>query len=618
MITAPLHLWSRAAVWLRVPVRWRRCRSALATGAIAGNGCQDHRDEHGWWRNTLGAAAIAGIFAGCAAVDPVASGGVGIQPDGASESVLPARTPSADALYNLLVGELASHRGDLGLALEKYLEVARETRDAQVAARAARLATFAHDDERALEAARLWAEGEPASVEARQVLASLLVRNGDTGGAIEHLTAVVEALSEPPGEGFHRVADLLSAEKHREAASAVMKQLVLEHEGNAAAHLALARFLARIGSFEEASAASDRAYELDPGSARTAVFRARMRQREDGIEGAFSVLAEFLQRSPDSGTVRMTYARMLVDAERYEKARAELEYLVAAEAGNDDARFALALLLLRTDQLDDAVQHFERLSRRDSQRNAAHYYLARIAESRGRIGDAIASYRRVRRGEHRLSAQIRVAVLYAESGDVEAARRHLHGVRSESTREAVRLRSAEAGLLARAARYDEAMSVYDAALDMFPGHTDLLYGRGMLAEKMDRLDILERDMRAIIEREPDNADALNALGYTFADRTDRYAEAYALIKRAIELRPDDHYIIDSLGWVLHRMGRHQEALVHLRRAMSIEPDPEIAAHLGEVLWVLGSKVEARAVWSDALEAAPGDERLLDMIERFGP
>ena len=161
------------------------------------------------------------------------------------------------------------------------------------------------------------------------------------------------------------------------------------------------------------------------------------------------------------------------------------------------------------------------------------------------------------------------------------------------------------------------MTVYDASLEEVPGNSDLLYSRGMLADKLDRLDIVERDMREIISREPDNADALNALGYTLADRTDRYEEAYALIKRAIELKPDEPYIVDSMGWVLYRMGRHQEALEQLRRAMSINPDPEIAAHLGEVLWALGKQAEAREIWSTALEATPEDERLLDVIERFG-
>ena len=566
---------------------------------------------------TLAAAIAAGALTGCGAIGTATYQTGTVDSDGATNRSATRSGMDGDVLYRLLVGELASHRGDLQLALENYLGVAEDTGDARVAARATKLAVFAHSNELALKAARLWIDADPSNVEARQVLASLLIRAGDIDSAVEHLDEVVHTLSEPPGTGFHRAAELLGAEKDAEAAVAAMRQLVVGHEDDSEAQLALARLLVRTGNVEEASAVADRSHEIDPGNARTVILRARLRQSANDAEGAFGVLEEFLEGAPDSSTVRMTYARMLVDARRYEEARAEFEHLVTEDPENDDARYALGLLLVQTDLLDEAAEQFERLASRDSRRDAAHYYLARIAESQQRTADAIASYKRVRRGEHRLNAQIRVAVLLADNGDVEAARRHLHGVRSETAQEAVRIYSAEAGLLARVARYDEAMGVYDESLEAFPGNSDLLYARGMLAVRMDRLDILERDMRAIISREPDNADALNALGYTLADRTDRYEEAYALIKRAIELKPDDHYIVDSLGWVLHRLGRHQEALVQLRRAMSIKPDPEIAAHLGEVLWVLGNKVEARAVWSTALESAPDDERLLDVIERFG-
>ena len=566
---------------------------------------------------TLAAVITAGTLTGCVATGPAATGMVADHSDGADDGPASRHALDGDVLYKLLVGELASHRGDLLLALEYYLDVAEETRDAGVAARATKLAVFAHADEVAIKAARLWNDTDPSSVEARQVLASLLIRAGDIETAVEHLDEIVEMLPEPPGTGFHRAAELLATEKDAEAATAAMRRLVRGHEDDAEAQLALARLLLRTEHIEEATTAADRSYELDPGNPRTAILRARLRQRASDIEGAFRALEELLERAPESGMVRMAYARMLVDAQRYERARAEFEYLVAEEPENDDARYALGLLLVQTNRLDEATQQFERLTRRDLRRDAAYYYLARIAESQQRFADAIALYRRVRRGEQRLNAQIRVAVLLAESGDVEAARRHLHGVRSETAQEAVRIYSAEAGLLIRVARYEEAMEIYDASLERLPGNSDLLYARGMLAAELDRLDILERDMRAIIAREPDHADALNALGYTLADRTDRYEEAYALIKRAIELKPDAHYIVDSLGWVLHRMGRHREALVQLRRAMSLNPDPEIAAHLGEVLWVLGNMVEARAVWSTALESAPDDERLLDVIERFG-
>jgi len=615
-------------------VQRRTARGAASSCALpaaesdAGKSLNTVRDSRICARWPLGGLALtilvtAIVLPGCAVTEPAehevdaASVPRADEAPPSDDTLTPDDASNGGALYKLLVGELASHRGDMLLALENYLEVAKETRDAGVAERATKLAMFAHAEERALEAARLWTDTDPASTEGRQVLASLLIQTGEIDEAVEHLAGIVEMMSEPTGAGYHRVVEILGAEQDTEAAVTVMQRLLRGHEDNAEAQLALARLLSRREKPDEAGAAVDRALELEPGNARAAILKARLRQRADDIEGALQVLKDFIERIPTSEAVRMVHARTLVDAQRYEEARAEFEHLVAEQPEDDGARYALALLLMQTDRFDEAKGQFERLAKHESRRDAAYYYLGRIAESQERYADAMASYRRVRRGENRLNAQIRIGVLLADGGDVEAARRHLHGVRSESTQDAVRIYIAEASLLTRAARYEEAMDIYDASLEEFPGNSDLLYSRGMLAVRMDRLDILERDMRAIIEREPDHAEALNALGYTLADRTDRFEEAYALIKRAIELKPDDHYIIDSLGWVLHRMGRHQEALVQLRRAMSINPDPEIAAHLGEVLWVLGNKVEARAVWSTALETAPDDESLLDVIERFG-
>ena len=573
-------------------------------------------------RRRLGwlAAAVAGLLAGCAAgPDPREAAGEDAAIATGGDPVPAESGLTGDVLYKLLVGEFAGRRGNLELSIESYLDVARETRDAGVAEQAVRVAAFSRDSAKTLEAARLWSGIDPSNVEARQVLVSLLLRSGDFEAAVGHLRDIVDHLSDSPAAGFVRAGDLLAREQDGETAVTVMRRLVAGREDDPVAQSALARLLARHGRFEEASALLDRVFELDPGDPRTAIARARVRRRMDDLEGALAVLSAYLERVPGESTVRMAYARLLVDARRYEPARAQFERLLADEPGNDDVRYGLGLLLMQMGRPDEASRQFEALARSGaSWRDAAHYNLARIAESRRRLDDAIAWYRRVRGGEQRLDAQIRVAALLAEGGDLESARRHLHGLRGANLRETVRIHRAEGELLARAGRYEEAMAVYDASLEDLPGNSDLLYARGMLAEQMGRLDILERDMREIIEREPDNADALNALGYTLADRTDRYEEAYALIKRALELKPDNHYIVDSMGWVLHRLGRHREALVQLRRAMSIRPDPEIAAHLGEVLWVLGEKAEARKVWEAALEETPDDERLLDVIRRFAP
>ena len=198
------------------------------------------------------------------------------------------------------------------------------------------------------------------------------------------------------------------------------------------------------------------------------------------------------------------------------------------------------------------------------------------------------------------------------------ARQHLHGLRARNRADSVRIFRTEAELLARAEQLEESLRVYNDALASFPKETGLLYARAMLAVRLDMIERTEADLRDILSREPDNADALNALGYTLADRTERYDEAYELIKRAAELKPGDHYVVDSLGWVLFRLGRHEEAIKYLREAMELKADPEVAAHLGEVLWVSGDREGAMSVWNTALEAQPEDKRLLDVVKRFAP
>ena len=260
-----------------------------------------------------------------------------VPPHGATGTATSDHAMKGDVLYRLLVGELASHRGDLQLALENYLDVAQATGDAAVAARATKLAVFAHAEESALDAARLWVEADPSNVEGRQVLASLLIRAGDIDGAVEHLDEIVKAESDPPGTGFHRAADILGTEKDTEAAAATMRRLVRGHRNDAEAQLALARLLVRIGRDDEAMEVLVRAYGIDPDNARIAVLQARLRRRANDSDGAFDVLEEYLERVPASGMARMAYARMLVDARRFEDARAEFERLVAEAPDNDDA-----------------------------------------------------------------------------------------------------------------------------------------------------------------------------------------------------------------------------------------------------------------------------------------
>ncbi len=565
----------------------------------------------------IGSLAALGLV-GCVAT-PVAD--TASDPAVASQASAAAEADSAlsaEILYKLLVAEFAGRRGEIPTALENYLAVARETGDATAAERAVRIAMFARDLERGLEATELWREIEPESVDAKQVHAVLLIRADDADGALAVLESLVEQLDRrSPGEGLRAVGEILAREKNRDVSIEVMEHLVEDRLDDAEAQFALGQLLARSDRFDRAREVFERVLELEPDNQRAIVLHARILQQQGDISRALSALASSLEARPQADTVRLTYARLLVEAKRFDEAREEFQRLATDDPDNEDVRYALALLLMQTKHLDEAEQEFHKLVGSVKRRYAAYYYIGQIAEGRDDVEQALDAYRRVDRGDHRLNAQLRVSVLLAESDRLDEARAHLHGLQGNNVREAVRIYRAEAEILMRLERLEEAMQVYNVSLEEFPRDTDLLYARAMLAEKLDEIALLERDLTDILSREPNNAEALNALGYTLADRTDRLEEAYGLIKRAFDLKPDDHYIVDSLGWVLYRMGRHGEAAVQLRRAMEINPDPEIAAHLGEVLWVMGNEDEAREVWDTALQTTPDDKRLLDVKKRFG-
>lgn len=566
----------------------------------------------------------------------------------------------ADELYELLAGELAMRAGDLPLAAASYLRAARSTRDATVAERAVRIAVFARENELALEGAQLWNELDPDNEGALETRATLLLRSGridDAVAGFERLIERTNTLAKEREEGARQVdvkpaegeagtpassapgskeggeqtatvnpyvgiAEILSRERDKKQALEVMERLAAKVPEDAEAQGALGQMLARAGELDRAAEVFKRLIALAPDKAlkneQAVIFYARILQERGDVDEALTALDAALKRNPQSVAVRMTYARLLVDAERESEAIEEFRRISEDDPKNLDARYALGLLLLQAERYDESREQFEVLTRNMERRETAWFYIGQIAESQERIEDAIAAYRKVDEQPNRMNAKVRIAVLLGEQGKVDEARAELHGLHAANPREAVRLYRAEAEILTRAEDEAGALAVYDRALAEHPVDTDLLYSRALLAERLDRIDEVERDLRDILSREPSNADVLNALGYTLADRTERYEEAHDLIKQALALKPDDHYVIDSMGWVLFRLGRHDEAIEHLRRAMSVQPDPEIAAHLGEVLWVAGQHEEAKKVLNAALEDAPDDERLIELKKRFQP
>ena len=572
-------------------------------------------------RLSLTSAALAIALGGCAATTPGDGGTRGIPSTSERPEVSRPASESPpltqDVLYKLLLAEIAGRRGDVSLALENYLEVAEETRDPGAAERAVSIAVFARDEERGIKAARLWTEVSPNNLDARRVYGALLMRAGHIDQAVAELNHIV-APPNDTADRFALIGDMLARERDQEAAAQVMERIAQLHPQNVNATFTLAQLLGRGGSFDRSLQLLDQLLRAEPGDERALIYQARILQREGRTTEALAAMSRYLQYQPDSSDVRMTYARLLVDAKRYEDARQQFEMLSKTNPEDGDVAYALGLLLLQTNRYDEAAVQFERLVALNEREDAAHFYLGQIAESKNDPVAALGAYSRVDRGDHYLNAQIRIGVILADQGELRKARAQLHGIHVNNQQEAVRVYRSEADILARADRLHDALGVYNSALEEYPENSDLLYARAMLAEKLDMIDVVEQDLRAILSREPNNADALNALGYTLADRTERYDEALELIKQAYELRPDDHYIVDSMGWIMYRLGRYEEALKYLRRALELNNDPEVAAHLGEVLWVMGDKAAAREIWNSALESTPDDKRLLDVIKRFGP
>jgi tetratricopeptide (TPR) repeat protein len=332
-----------------------------------------------------------------------------------------------------------------------------------------------------------------------------------------------------------------------------------------------------------------------------------------------SGLKSFITANPAASEARLAYARALVGEKQFDEARREFVSLLAANPGNADMVYAIAVLSLQLNDPDTAEGHLKRLVEIGySEADNARLYLGQIAEERKRLDEALQWYEQIKAGEQYVPAQVRIATVLAQTGRLDEARQRLQAAHTTTPRERVQLILGEAQLLRDSGRVKEAFDLLEGGLKTQPEQPDLLYEAALAAEKIGRPDVLESRLRRLIEIQPDHAHAYNALGYSLADRGERLDEAQKLIDRALDLSPEDPFILDSKGWLLYRKGESNAALEVLKRALALRPDPEIAAHVGEVLWVLGRRDEALKAWSDAVRASPNNEALAATIKRFRP
>jgi tetratricopeptide (TPR) repeat protein len=594
----------------------------------------------------LAAVVVAAAASGCATQGPVVSPqaapdirtsappaptprpGTPVRPTEAvaaadSEGAPPDVDLSPQILFQLLAADLAAQRGDAGSAWTTYMAVARSTRDARIARRAAEVAIGARALDEAVQSAQLWRELAPDSRAASQMLETLWLGSGRLKDVEP---ALAERLARARSEGtlpmaYAQLQRSLQRVQDRTGAWQMIQRLSAPDLGVAAARLARSQLASAAEDFPAAATEAREALRLAPDDEEAVLAAARhIHKLPDGKAEAFGILERYLQRQPMSLEGRYTYARLLLADGRNDEARAQFERTLAQRPDSPAVLFSLAQLAWQGKQPAEATRYLQRyveLPRSVPRDNTpALLFLAQIAEEGNRPQEAITWLEQVPRGEEYLPATIRRALLMGKAGQVEAAREVLRDATANGQRERAQLLAAESQVLREARRNQEAFDVLAAGLERMPDSTELLYDHAMAAERIDQVAVMERSLRRLIDLRPDHAHAYNALGYTFADRSIRLDEARTLIQKALDLTPEDPHILDSMGWVLFRQKDYPRALEYLRKAYALRPEVEIAAHLGEVLWAMGRADEARTLWREARVREPDNSILRETLARL--
>lgn len=533
------------------------------------------------------------------------------------EPELPRQELTSELLYEFLLAEVAAQRGNAAISAQAYVDLALRTRDPRIARRAHDIALAARAPELAIEAAQIWLAADPSSVDARRRLAALLLATHRVDEARPHLEKLLSAGDVDRGEAFTQLSRLLSRNPDHEANLRIVRDLAAAYLDLPEARFAVAHAAGQADQYELALQEAREALRLKPDWELAVLLEAQLIQKSAGNDAARERLEAYLKDHPDSAEVRLNHGRLLVADKRYADARAEFETLLQTNPLNSDALYAAAILSLELKDYAAAEGYLKRLldlNYRD--RDTLLLYLGQIAEEQQRYAEALRWYADITDGEHVLTARTRQAGVMARQGDLAGARKFLHQVSVPSNQQRVRLILAEAQLLRDAGQHKEAFDVLSRGLDKLPNDPDLLYDQAMVAEKLNRMDVLESSLRKLMRIRPDHPHAYNALGYSFADRNVRLNEARTLIEKAHKLAPNDVFILDSMGWVLYRQGEHAEAIKYLQRAYAMRKDAEIAAHLGEVLWVSGRRDEARTIWTEASRADPANEALRKAMQHL--
>lgn len=521
-----------------------------------------------------------------------------------------------DVLFTLLTAEIAGQRGQYDIALEGYMEAARRTHEPKFAERAAMIAMYMKNGNKTSEAVALWLHQDPQSQAARKIAALFALRAGDKKAATEQLNALL--VVDPVGfeNAMLELASVLQKEGKINAVYDSLDALSVQHPDQAIIYFIQSLLAVQKNDKNLAEIKINQALKVRPGWDKALIFQAQIAVFSGDLNKAKALLKEASLKYPGNSKINKMLAQVLIKSENYEEAIEVYQKIISADSKDLESQFAIGLVNLQLNQDDQAEDIFKKLLEQPEWQYQSMFYLGKIEEKRGHMKKALAWFDKVTDGPFVFDASISAISLLEKDKQLNEASLRLTLLQAKFPKQKLRLLLVQAELYNQQKQYEKAFNLLTKALVDFPDQKELLYTRALMAERVNKPDVVEADLKKILAMDPNNVEALNALGYTLLSKSNRYAEAEKYLQQALKLEPGEAVVIDSYGWLQFKLGNNERALGYLQQAYEKQQENEIAAHLAEVLWALGRKDEAKKLFNKAIKDAPDDEYLLDFQRRI--
>jgi tetratricopeptide (TPR) repeat protein len=521
-----------------------------------------------------------------------------------------------EVLYLLMAAELAGQRNQYPLALDAYLQAAKRVDDPRIAERAVKIGLFLKDDKRTKEALQIWLAKDPKNIGARKFAVLVAIKESNRKSAVENLN---EMLADDPAgfeTGMLEMIKLFEKEGRVQFVYDVLDEVDRLQPSQPKLLFVQALLASIIPDATLAQVKIEQTLQLQPDWNKALIFQAQLAGRGGDLPKARHYLEKALKQAPDDIQLRKLLLQILVNDHAYDEALHLCQTMLDERPDDGETLFAIALIHIQQNQLEKAENNLEHLVKKPEWEDQAAFYLGKLEMERRHADKALAWFDRVEDGKHAMDANLASVSILMSQKRFDEVRERIANMESHHPDQKVRVLMVKAEFLNQLGQYQQAIDVLDEALKEVPEDRDVLYAQALVAERLGRLELMERDLHKILDKNPDDVAALNAMGYSLVNKTTRYDEAEKYLDHALKLQPDEPVIIDSYGWLLFKRGQPEKALEYLRKAYVRLPENEIVAHLAEVLWTLGNEKDARELFDNAYKKSPDDEYLLEFRNRF--